>query len=188
MDVPTREPDAERAHADALHVRVKELERRMLEAEDRLELLQIVASYGPAVDSGSPAGTAQLWTENGVYDTYPHVLTGRAAIEQMVTGDLHQQIIDGGAAHLLGLPHITISGDTAVVTNYSQLVLRDPDTDGFRVWRTGVNRWEFVRTADGWRATFRANRQLDGTSGARDLLASAIEPPGRREPGGEGMS
>ena len=85
------------------------------------------------------------------------------------------------------MPHINISGDTAVVTNYSQLVLRDPDTDGFRVWRTGVNRWELIRTADGWRATFRANRQLDGTAEARDLLASAIEPPRRGEPGGEGM-
>ena len=110
METPTRQPNAEPTEAEALRIRLQELERRMLDAEDRLELLQIVASYGPAVDSGSPAGTAQLWTENGVYDTYPQVLTGRVAIEQMVTGDMHQQIIGGGAAHLLGCRTSTSPG------------------------------------------------------------------------------
>ena len=60
-----------------------------------------------------------------------------------------------------------------MVTNYSQLVLSDPDTDGFRVWRTGVNRWELVRTGVGWRVHSRVNRQLDGSAEARDLLAHA---------------
>ncbi len=131
MEPATDHPTgAERVDTDALQRRLGELERRLAAAEDRLALFQLVASYGPAVDSGSAAETARLWTENGVYDTYPKVLEGRAAIEGMVTGELHQQIIDGGAAHLLGLPHIEIDGDTAVVTNYSQLVLRDPTPTG----------------------------------------------------------
>ncbi|MDA3623938.1 nuclear transport factor 2 family protein [Saccharopolyspora sp. WRP15-2] len=161
--------------------RIAALEHRLAEVEDRLALLQIVAAYGPAVDSGSAEVTAAMWTADGVYDTFPAALAGQAAIGDMVTGEMHQGLIGSGAAHLLGIPHIELNGDSAVVTNYSQLVLREPDSDGYRIWRTGVNRWEFTRTAEGWRVVRRINRQLDGTAEGRDLLAEAIDPadPGR---------
>jgi uncharacterized protein YbdZ (MbtH family) len=155
--------------------RLAAIERRLLDAEDRLTLLQIVAGYGPAVDSGSPATTAEIWTEDGVYDTFPVVLEGREALAGMVTGERHQGLIHGGAAHLLGLPHIQLDGDTAIVTNYSQLVLKNDD-DTFRIWRTGVNRWHFARTPQGWKATRRVNRQLDGTEEGRAILAAAVDP------------
>ncbi|GLZ41991.1 nuclear transport factor 2 family protein [Actinokineospora sp. NBRC 105648] len=154
--------------------RIAALERRLAEVEDRLALLQIVAAYGPAVDSGSAEATAALWTEDGVYDTFPVVLAGKAAIAGMVTGELHQGLINSGAAHLIGIPHIELAGDTAVVTTYSQLVLRDNETDSYRSWRTGVNRWEFARTPQGWRVTRRVNRQLDGTPEGRAILGAAV--------------
>ncbi|MCW3819056.1 nuclear transport factor 2 family protein [Micromonospora sp. DR5-3] len=156
---------------------IAELQRRVRELEDRLALLQILATYGPAVDSGSPAPTARLWTDDGLYDTYPAVLHGRAAIAGMVTGELHQQLIHSGAAHLQGLPHIEVHGDRAVATAYSQLVLRDEANDSYRIWRTGVNRWEFIRTAHGWQVTHRINRQLDGSVEARELLRAAVDEP-----------
>jgi hypothetical protein len=153
-----------------------ELQRRVQDLEDRLALMQILATYGPAVDSGSAAPAAGLWTDDGVYDTFPAVLHGRAAIAEMVTGELHQRLIHAGAAHLQGLPHLHVEGDRAVATAYSQLVLRDEATDSFRIWRTGVNRWEFVRTEHGWQVTHRVNRQLDGDTTARDLLREAVDP------------
>lgn len=156
--------------------RIAALELRLRAAEDRLALLQIVAGYGPAVDSGSPEATARIWTEDGTYDTFPTVLEGHDALTAMVAGERHQGLIHGGAAHLLGVPHIQIDGDAAVVTQYSQLVLRDEGGDGYRIWRTGVNRWQFVRTADGWKATHRVNRPLDGSPGARAVLAEAVDP------------
>jgi hypothetical protein len=158
--------------------RLAALEQRLQEAEDRLALLHIVAGYGPAVDSGSAAPTADIWTGDGVYDTFPVVLEGREALAGMVTGERHQGLINSGAAHLLGLPHIQLDGDRAVVTNYSQLVLKNDD-DTFRIWRTGVNRWHFRRTADGWKATRRVNRQLDGTDEGRAILAAAVDPQAR---------
>ncbi|MEV0809913.1 nuclear transport factor 2 family protein [Micromonospora sp. NPDC050200] len=161
---------------DQDHV-ITNLQRRVQDLEDRLALMQIIASYGPAVDSGSPSPAARLWTENGVYDTYPAVLHGREAIADMVTGELHQQLIHSGAAHLQGLPHLEVDGDRAVATAYSQLVLRDEATDSYRVWRTGVNRWEFTRTPHGWQVTHRVNRQLDGSAEARDLLRAAVDHP-----------
>jgi hypothetical protein len=155
--------------------RLAALERRLQDAEDRLALLQVVAGYGPAVDSGSPAPTADIWTEDGVYDTVPVLLEGRDALAGMVTGERHQGLIHAGAAHVLGLPHIQLDGDTAIVTNYSQLVLKNDD-DTFRIWRTGVNRWHFVRTPEGWKATRRVNRQLDGTDAGRANRAAAVDP------------
>jgi hypothetical protein len=128
------------------------------------------------VDSGSAEVTAQLWTEEGVYDVFPVVLNGRDAVRGMVTGERHQALIHGGAAHLMGLPHIVVDGDRAVVTNYSQLVLSAPDQDGYRIWRSGSNRWEFTRTSEGWKVTHRRNRQLDGTDEGRDILARAVDP------------
>ncbi len=163
--------------------RLARLEKRLSDTEDRLALLQIVAAYGPAVDSGSADETARMWTEDGVYDTFPVVLRGREEIAGMVTGERHQGLIHGGAAHLLGIPHIELHGDSAVVTTYSQLVLREADADGYRIWRTGVNRWEFVRTGDGWRVTHRVNRQLDGSDEGRELSARGVRdcPVGPRD-------
>ena len=158
-----------------LEARLEQAERRLAAAEDQIALWRIVASYGPAVDSGSAEITAQLWTEEGVYDTYPVVLNGRDALRGMVNGERHQALINSGAAHLMGLPHIVVDGDRAVVTNYSQLVLSAPDQNGYRIWRTGSNRWEFTRTDEGWKVTHRWNRQLDGTDEGRDLLARAVE-------------
>lgn len=159
-----------------LEQRLAETERRLALTEDQIALWQIVASYGPAVDAGSAEVTAQIWTEDGVYDAYPVVLKGRDDLRTMVTGERHQTLIHNGAAHLMGLPHIRVEGDQAVVTNYSQLVLSTPEVEGYRIWRTGSNRWEFVRTEHGWKVKHRVNRQLDGSDEGRDILARAVDP------------
>ena len=159
-----------------LEARRAPAERRHAAPQDQLARWRIVAGYGPAVDSGSAEVTAQMWTEDGVYDTYPVVLNGRDALRGMVNGERHQALIHAGAAHLMGQPHIVVDGDRAVVTNYSQLVLNAPDQNGYRIWRTGSNRWEFVRTDEGWKVTHRWNRQLDGTDEGRGILARAVDP------------
>ena len=158
-----------------LEARLSATEERLRTAEDHVEILQLVATYGPAVDSGTADVTAGLWVKEGTYDTYPQIFNGREEIAAMVVGDRHQALIHGGAAHLLGIPHISISGDEAVVTNYSQLIRTNPDTGGFETLRTGVNRWELRREPSrGWRVVHRSNRQLDGDSESRELLARAV--------------
>ena len=54
----------------------------------------------------------------------------QAAIADMVRGPYHQEIIKGGAGHVIGLPHILITGDTAVATSYSRLYRRDGEISG----------------------------------------------------------
>jgi len=47
---------------------------------------------------------------------------------------------------------------------------------GFHVHRVSANRWEFVRTDEGWKIRRRTLRPLDGTPPAREILSGALEP------------
>ena len=59
------ETDDLRSMVDALLERVRIL-------EDQLALAQVVASYGPAVDSGSSDRAASLWSDDGIFDVPPY--------------------------------------------------------------------------------------------------------------------
>lgn len=151
----------------------RSIEDRLRRVEDELEILRLVSAYGPAVDAGDGRRAASLWTEDGVYDTDAGVWRGREAIAAMVAGEAHQQLLAEGVAHVLGVPHIRLEGDRAVATCYSRVFRRT--ADGFTPWRVAANRWELVRTEDGWRATCRTTRTLDGSAAGRDLLEKALE-------------
>ena len=101
--------------------------------EDEREIIRLISSYGPAVDSGQSEVAAAIWTESGVYDTDSAAWRGRAEIAAMVEGAQHQQLIAEGAAHVVGVPHIQISGHRAVATCYSR-VFRHVEGK-FEVWR-----------------------------------------------------
>lgn len=154
---------------------ITDIERRLRALEDQFAILQAMASYGPQVDAGLPDATASIWTEDGVYDAQVGVFDGRAGIAAMVRGPMHQEIIAGGSAHVIGMPVIHVTGDTAVTTCYARLYRADGQ-NGWKVWRVTANRWEWERTAEGWKVKHRVNRVLDGTQAARDLLARCFEP------------
>ena len=151
---------------------VRRLESRVAQLEDQVELYQLISSYGPAVDSGSSDVVAGIWTEDGVYDTIPQPLRGRDAIRGMVQSEGHQSLIDNGCAHVMALPHLLVDGDRATAVGYSRVYLSDGD--GFRVWRASSNRWEFERQPEGWRATSRVNRALDGSDEAHQILRDGV--------------
>jgi hypothetical protein len=156
-----------------LEATVRELEARVRLLEDRLEIARLMATYGPAVDSGSSTVTGALWADDGVYDSGVGTWTGPDGIGGMVQGEMHQSIIHGGSAHVISAPLITIDGDTAVSICYAQLLRWDGDA--FRVWRTTANRWEWRREPDGWRITYRVNRMLDGSEEPRELFRRGVE-------------
>jgi hypothetical protein len=165
--------------------RLRMLERRLKELEDRAEIFRLIASYGPAVDSGQGQAAAGLWAADGVYDTDVQVMAGPAAIVSMVAEDPHQGYIRNGSAHVPSIPAIDVHGDTAVAIGYSHLFLRSGDS--FRVARASANRWEFVRTVDGWRVQRRLTRLLTGSAEARELLGeiTGIGPSGRSDEANE---
>lgn len=156
-----------------LEATVQALEKRVGELEDRLAIYQLMFSYGPAADSGSAQAAANLWIDDGVYDVGDMArMTSHAELEKMYHGQGHQSLIKNGAAHVTVSPRVTIDGDTAVATCYSLVFAHD--ANDYKIWRLSSNRWELVRTPQGWRIARRINRLLDGSEEARELLRRGI--------------
>ncbi len=152
------------------------LEARLREAEDRLAIYQLIASYGPAADGMSRAGLEALWLADGTYETEHHMFRGAAEIGAIVEDPMHLDFVARGSAHVMSLPHIRISGDRAIATGYSKVCVRG--MEGWTVVRAAANRWELERDDnDHWRVARRINRLLSGTAESRALLAQGIEGP-----------
>jgi hypothetical protein len=165
----------------------RSLEDRIREIEDRLEIYNLIASHPPSADTGGKDHIAACWVEDGSFDRGEGLSSpsGRKALSEHVMSPAHQAAIAGGLAHFTGLPFVKIDGDTAVVISYLQILV--PQTQGepvevpnhgsskgFRVHRVVANRWELVRTADGWKFKHRSLRLLDGTEPARTILRGAL--------------
>lgn len=144
------------------------LEQRLQHLEDEREIVQLITTYGPLVDSGSSEEVAAMWTEEGVYDTDVIRMSGREQIHAMVDSAPHRSYIAGGCAHFNGPVSVHVDGDTAVAVSHSLLVLNE--VDGFRIKRATANHWQLRRTEEGWRATVRVSRVLDGNELAPMLL------------------
>ena len=168
------------------------LEQRLRAVEDKLAILNLVASHPLGADTGAASHVQAMWAPDGVIDlANGKEAAGHVAIAAMVAAPGHQAAIAGGLAHFAGLPHIELTGDTAVVTSYLQILTPQPDgaveavevpnhgaSRGFRVHRVGVNRWELQRDSrdgTGWKIKRRTLRPLDGSEPARALLRQALD-------------
>lgn len=152
--------------------RLARLEARIQRLEDHLAICQVLAGYGPAVDSRSGAAVARLWTEDGSYDFGGEPLVGADAVGRLVDLDTHVGYVERGCAHVIGMPLVDVDGDRAVATGYSRVYVHEGD--GWTVERASANRWELVRTERGWKVANRVNRLLDGSASGRDLLARGV--------------
>ena len=152
--------------------RLQALEERIRHLEDLNEILQVMASYGPCVDSGSARSATELWTEDGTFDVDVGVWNGRAEIEGMLTSDMAVTNRANGCAHVVSMPRVIVDGDAAVATGYMSFIQRQGGSHD--ITRQTANRWDFVRTAEGWRVQTRTNRLLDGSPAARQLLARSV--------------
>jgi hypothetical protein len=162
------------------------LEDRIRLIEDRLEILNLIASHPPSADTGADYFTRAVYVEDGAMDLGGGKgASGNAAIAAIVKTPEHQAAIAGGLAHFAGLPRIDIDGDTAVVTSYLQILTPDNGAEpvavpghgaskGFRIHRVGANRWELTRTPQGWKIVRRTLRPLDGSEPAREILRQAL--------------
>jgi hypothetical protein len=167
----------------------KTLEQRLRLIEDRFEIYNLIASHPPSADTGASDYTASVWTEDGVFDRGAEFArpTGRAAIAAGSSNPEHDRALDQGIAHFAGLPYVRIAGDTAFAISYLQILVPDGtgplfevpnhgSSRGFHLHRVSANRWEFVRTDEGWKIKRRILRPLDGSPPAREILRGAVEP------------
>lgn len=150
------------------------LETRLRKIEDQLAIYQVIAAYGPAVDGLSAPGLAPLWTEDGVYDAGGKApYESRDAVVTLLEQEPHATYVASGCGHVSSLPVVSVDGDTAVATNHSRVYQHDGEQ--WRVVRASANRWELVRTGEGWQVKRRTNRPLDGSAAPRELLAAAFD-------------
>jgi hypothetical protein len=152
---------------------IRALERRVKHLEDQQSIYRLVSSYGPAMDTGSGPECGSLWADDGVYEFDDKRAHGPAGVAAMAEAEYQQQLILEGCAHVMAMPLVEVDGDTAVATCYSR-VYRNGD-DGYWIWRVSANRWELVRTPEGWRVKRRTNHTLDGRPEAREILRQAID-------------
>jgi hypothetical protein len=167
----------------------KTLEQRLRPIEDRLEIYNLIASHPPGADTGAADHIAAAWTEDGVFDRGEEFArpSGPAAIAAGSASPEHHRAIAQGIAHFAALPYVRITGDTAFAISYLQILVPDRvgplfdvpnhgSSRGFHVHRVSANRWDFVRTEQGWKIARRTLRPLDGTAAAREILRGALEP------------
>lgn len=149
-----------------------ELLARVQRLEDEAAIARLIASYGPLVDAGSAVAVAELWEPDGVYDVDELVMHGRDEIVAMVRSANHQGWIEGGCAHVVGPPLVTVTGDEAVAVCHSLMIVNQ---DGrFVVRRATANHWRLHRGATGWKVIVRTNRVLDGRAESPALLGSTV--------------
>lgn len=153
--------------------RLAALESRVRAAEDQLDIIRLLNTYGPAVDSGASQEAAALWIEGGAYDAggvkrfiAPKELT------DMYDGEGHQALIHTGATHLTATPRITLHGDTAEAVAYSYVMKKEGDR--WFIWRAAANHFSLVRTGEGWRIKERMNRVIDGSKASHETLRKAL--------------
>lgn len=152
--------------------RIEALERRVQSLEDRLAIYQLLATYGPGVDSLSRDAIVGMWTQDGTYEIFDSRYDSAQAVGAMLNEDRHRGWVNAGCGHVMSLPHLVISGDTAVATGYARIYVNQGDH--WRVERLSASRWELVRTPAGWKVKNRINRPLHGAAAARELLAREL--------------
>jgi hypothetical protein len=161
------------------------LEDRLRAVEDKLEIFHLIASHPPAADTGTETYYRNAFMPDGVIDLGTKTATGNEAIGAVVRTPAHQAAIGVGLCHFAGLPRVELKGDTAVAISYLQVLTPDREakpvelsghgqSSGYRIHRLGANRWDLVRTKDGWKVARRAYRMLDGTKDGPNMLREAI--------------
>lgn len=161
----------------SIEERLAALEARLQMAEDQLDILKLLNSYGPLVDSGSSEEAAALWVDGGGYNFSGGISGGTrleapAQLVAMYETDGHKGLVNTGVSHFTGTPRITLSGDSAEAVGYSFVILKEGDR--WFVWRGAINHWTLARTPGGWRIVERVNRTLDGSQDSHDIMRKVI--------------
>jgi hypothetical protein len=161
----------------SIEERVAKLEQRILIAEDQLEIMRLIHTYGPLMDSDEFEDAARIWVDGGIHDTDDR--PSRSVPTEFVEVMQPQKELNAiGCTHFYSVPQITIDRDRADAINYSLVVMKDEEREdrAFYVMRSAVNHWMLVRTSKGWRVRHRRNHKIDGSHASHELMRRAQRP------------
>lgn len=136
--------------------RIRDLEQRLLAAEDKLELLALEGLYGHAYDSRQGQLWASLFTEDGIYQgrrwatvpaTKQSLVQGRGSLAKFCEEDVNSGV------HYLHVPSFRIDGDQAVGRVHFEILTGNTDEYGrVQTWAvSGYYDVDYARLADGWK-------------------------------------
>jgi hypothetical protein len=160
---------------------------RLQAIEDRLAIIDLLAGSALSSDVASAEFWQSMFTTDAEMDRGDGLVDrGLEQLLAIVGSPGQASASDHGMAHLAALPHIVIDGDTAFATGYLLIVIPGPPTDGVELPGKGrsvdlalyhltVNRWDLIRTGDGWKVTRRTIRPL-GREEARTMIDDGIAP------------
>ena len=153
--------------------RLAALEARLQKAEDHLEILNLLMSYGPLADSCSIEEAKAQWVPGGGYnygmpDGGAQRLEAPEPLGNVWRQAGHVELTNIGSAHMSATPKITVNGDAANAVGYSLVIKREDDR--WFVWRAAINHWTLVRTGEGWRVQEKFNRTLDGSEASHEVM------------------
>lgn len=164
-----------------------DLEARLRAVEDKLAILELIASHPPSADTGAADYTRGVYKDDGVFDRGPSLdgARGAEAIAAFIQRPEHEVAIRGGLAHFAGLPLIDLRGDAAIVTSYLLILNLDAKGEprelpnhgvslGYRIHRAVVNRWELERTDGRWTIARRTLLPVDGSEEHQALLRRGL--------------
>ncbi len=160
-----------------IDARLLALETRLRQAEDYIEIMNLLMSYGPLVDSGTGEPAADLWVPGGGYN-FSYGISSGVRIEApddlvaMYESEGHRNLVATGVSHFTGTPKLTVDGDNANAVGYSFVILKEGDR--WIVWRGAINHWTLRRTDAGWRITERFNRTLDGSADSHETMRKVL--------------
>ena len=159
---------------DDLRAAVAALEARVQLLEDHLAITQLVAQYGPTVDSGSAEATADLWTENGTFDAVGAIemqwprADRRHGAQPRAPGSDRQRLRPCADRPACG----SWTGDEAQGRSYALNIRWDPERAALLGGpAVGKHVALGAHTEEGWRIAERVNANLDGTPEHRAMLA-----------------
>ena len=137
--------------------------------EDRLEIQDLIARYALVVDAGDLDGLDEMFTADARIDfsTFGGPVDDLAGIKRFLADSLGMFT---RPQHLMGLPLVTLDGDTASArTPCNNPMVIANSSGGSDVWLIGL--WyddAFARTDDGWRFTARRQERCYSVVGLRD--------------------
>ena len=121
-----------------------------LTAEDHLAILNLAGRYAQTIDLGDPKGSADCFTEDGVFDARPVTLsTGHDELFEFAKASL------SAARHWMGNTVVEGDGDEATMTQYLLIVYPGADS---KSGVTGVYRDQLVKQDGAWKIK---HRKLD---------------------------
>lgn len=125
------------------------------ELSDRFEIQDLLARYSQLLDRSDFDGMDALFTDDAVID-YSNTGAIKGSWPEQKAFIAKAFADFQGTQHLLGLPSITVSGDTATARTicFNPMVVNDKKVFYVGIWYDD----ELVRTSDGWKFASRTEQ------------------------------